>query len=144
MLALAMVVVDEIVRKKLESLYFNGLPFTVPHYNHAGPQYHSIMGQKLLLVDWMKTHGLSSCPCPDASCAGSLSNDRTNFSKNKVLFPIFGIDAPPSWCVVMSSMVCGSCKRLFDANDGEVLFSLPAYAAATYPVETNYAQSNNI
>ena len=140
MLAFASEVVDRVIRKQLISSSFNGITMTVPEYPQAEPQYHSIMGQKLLLVDWARTHGIQ-CPCADASCTGILTNDRTNFSKNKTLFPIFGLDGAPTWCMVMT-MVCTKCKRRFDANDGEVLLTLPAHVASTYPVEIKYALSN--
>jgi hypothetical protein len=43
-----------------------------------------------------------------------------------------------TWCLVQS-MVCGKCARRFDANEGHVLVSVPAYAANAYPVDTKYA-----
>ena len=64
MLALAALVVDNVVRmNKLE--YFNGLTFTVPGTKemHSSPPCHSIVGQELLLVDWVKLCGLDiRCP----------------------------------------------------------------------------------
>ena len=141
MIAFASVVVKEVIRKqKCISNHFVGLTMTVPRYNDATPQCHSIMDQKLLLVDWAKTYG-KECACPDAHCTGKLANERTNFSKNQTLFPIFGLDGAPAWCMAMS-MICSKCKRRFDANDAEVLLALPAYVAAAYPVETKYALSN--
>ena len=67
-----------------------------------------------------------------------MVNDRTFFSKNKHLFPLFGLDGPPSWCIVMS-MTCCKCKMRYDANDGAIFSSLPAYAVSSYPVEPTYA-----
>ena len=141
----ATVVVDKIIRSsnKGTSLvdYFDGLTMVVPACpQDDNPHYHSIVGQKLLLVDWAATHGLE-VECPGRHCCAKLINDRTNFSKNKTLYPIFGLDGPPSWCIVMS-MVCKQCHSRFNANDGEVLLNVPAYARATYPVETKFAQSN--
>ena len=76
--------------------------------------------------------------CPDAACDGVLKNTRTNFSKNKTLFPIFRIDAGPSWCMVQT-MKCSVCCRKFDANEDIILATLPAYAASGYPVEPRFA-----
>lgn len=70
-----------------------------------------------------------------------LKNDRTNFSKNKILFPIFVIDGPPLWCMIMS-MTCPCCHWRVNTNDGEILCQLPGYARASYPVKTKYALSN--
>ena len=104
------------------------------------PHYHSIVGQRLLCVDWVKMFGLEvNCPrCP----SGVLYNDRTNFSKNKILFPIFSIEGPPQWCMVMS-MVCQSCRGRYPANSDAVLRQLPAYARSAYPVDTKYALPKN-
>jgi len=142
MMAFANEVAEKIIHPKRTCDYFQGLVMEVPDCKEAdeNPQYHAIVGQRLLLVDWGRTHGLQ-IPCPDGHCQGTLSNDRTNFSKNKTLFPIFGLEGPPSWCIVMS-MVCGKCQRRFDANDGEVLVNLPDYAADAYPVDTAYALPN--
>jgi len=78
------------------------------------------------------------CPCCKK---GILYNDRTNFSKNKLLFPIFGVDGPPMWAMVMS-MKCPTCKYRVNANSGETLCNLPAYARDAYPVETKCAFDN--
>jgi len=68
---------------------------------------------------------------------GMLENDRTNFSKNKILFPVFCIDGPPLWCMIQS-MTCPRCHYREDSNDGEIICSLPAYARNVYPVEAKY------
>lgn len=142
MLAFATAVVEKIVRVGDEfGNHFDSLTMTVPPcYDDNNPSYHSIVGQKLLLVDWSRTHGLTVL-CPDANCSGCLRNERTNFSKNKTLFPIFSLDGTPAWCMVMA-MVCGRCHRRFNSNDGEVLVTIPAHAAETYPVTSTYALSN--
>jgi hypothetical protein len=114
-----------------------------PATGNINPHYHSIVGQKLLLVDWENTHGIIGLPCPDTGCNGLLCNDRTNWSKNKTLFPIFGLDGPPSWCMVQS-MKCGCCKRRFDANESAILLQLPPHAAEAYPVEECFSYSNTL
>ena len=139
MLAFASVVVEKIVRDKTRVFdFFKDLTLEVPPTQdmYDNPHYHSIVGQQLLLVDWIKTHGFEiKCPGCDV---GSLVNDRTNFSKNKVLFPMFRINGPPSWCMVMS-MTCGCCRRWHWANGAETLTRVPAYAAASHPVEIKHA-----
>jgi hypothetical protein len=78
--------------------------------------------------------------CP--RCAnGVMVNDRTNFSKSKSLFPIFGMDGPPSWCIVQV-MTCPICRYRGNANNGEILANLPAFARHDYPVEPQYAIRN--
>ena len=51
------------------------------------------------------------------------------------------LDGPPAWCMVQS-MVCQCCKRRVFAIDGEILCQIPAYIAASYPVDSKYALSN--
>ena len=114
MLAFAKVVVDDVLRPKNQKVneYFDGLTMTVPVppcQQSIKPEYHSIVGQKLLHVDWYKMYGLQNVQCPHCR-VGVLNNDRTNFSKNKLLFPIFVIDGPPMWAMVMS-MTCSRCRQ---------------------------------
>jgi len=146
MIAFATAVVENIVRSKDQQAfgnYFSGLTMMVPHSKVAinNPQYHSIVGQKLLLVDWIKACGVD-VPCPDANCNGHLNNVRTNFSKNKTLFPIFSLESAPAWCMVMK-MTCSSCRRDFNSNDAAVLLTLPPHVAQLYPVDSKYALSNH-
>ena len=101
---------------------------------------HSIVGQKLLCVDWIKMHGL------EMTCLrckrGTLRNDRTNFSKNKMLFPTFMLEGPPQWAMAQS-MVCSCCKWRVSSNNGELLCTLPPHARQAYPVETKCAVNKN-
>jgi hypothetical protein len=136
MIAFATVVVEQIVRRRVDlQHHFDGLTMTVPDTRRAmHPQYHSIVGQKLLNVDWQKMYGIDiTCPsCGDAT----MCKDRSNFSKNKILFPIFTIDGPPMWCMTMS-MVCPNtaCRMRLNANSAEILAQIPEYARSAYPVE---------
>jgi len=145
MIAFANEVAEKIIQKKKTNDHFDGLVMEVPSLSNAqeefdNPHYHSIIGTKLLYVDWTRSHGVS-IPCPDATCKGILQNDRTNNSKNKTLYPIFSLYGAPSWCIVMT-MTCGCCRRRHDANDGEILVNLPDHVAQTYPVESQYAFNN--
>lgn len=57
MLAFAKVVVDQVLRpRSMETHdYFNGITITTPELRqHMSPECHSIVGQKLLYVDWKK------------------------------------------------------------------------------------------
>ena len=106
---------------------------------YKSPHCHSVVGQQLLLVDWTKLCGLDIA-CPGCG-RGSLSNDRSNFSKNKVLFPMFNMEGPPSWCMIVS-MICRCCRRRHAANDGAMLAKIPQHAAMSCPVESKCALSN--
>ena len=102
MIAFANLVAEKIVRQKeLFMECFNGNEIVVPNCEHNDPHYHSIIGTKLLHIDWERTHGMQ-VPCPDGACDGTLKSDRSNFSKNKTLFPVFGLDGSLfgawSWC----------------------------------------------
>jgi len=142
MVAVASAVVDMIIRGKKAANYFNGISFTIPACEgmHNNPHYHSIVGSKLYLVDWLRFYQLDIL-CPTCN-NGTLVNDRTNYSKNKILFPIFQLDGPPQWCMVMS-MTCRRCRSRHGANDGEILTHLPSYISSQCPVEPKYALKGN-
>jgi len=136
----------KVIRAKDNSVfdcYFNGLTVVVPASVDATnePHCHSVVGQQLLLVDWKRAFGMD-VPCPDSTCNGMLANDRTNCSKNKTLFPVFGLSGAPSWCMVMR-MTCLCCKRQFNSNDSAVLLSMPQCMSNFYPVEPKCALTNH-
>jgi hypothetical protein len=108
--------------------------------NSVDATYHSVVGQKLLLVDWKRYYPNLALLCP--TCGGDLKQHRTNFSQNKTLFPIFGLDGPPAWAMVMAYTCQGTCKRKVAANDGDLLCSLPDHIYDLYPVEAKYARGN--
>ena len=91
MLAFAKTAVDEMLRQKDVPVHthFEGLTITVPALCQKSmqPEHHSAVAQKLLHVDWCNVHGLNA-QCPHCQ-VGILKNDRTNFSKNRLLFPMF-------------------------------------------------------
>jgi len=67
MIAFALAVVERILRNKEinAQCHFDGISMTVPATNNAyyNPHCHSIVGQKLLYVDWIKMYGLEiTCP----------------------------------------------------------------------------------
>jgi len=103
MIALASVIMNQLNGPDGDVFFakhFDGQTFTAPPSDgDNNPQYHSIVGQKLLLVDWTK-QGVT-VPCPSAECCGFLKNKRSNFSKNQTLFPVFGFGSP-SWCMVQT------------------------------------------
>jgi len=98
MIAFASEVSDKIMHtKEFFFDHFRGIEMEVPACRDDvpdNPHYHSIIGQKLLCIDWEVTHGIQ-VPCPDPACNGTLRSDRSNFSKNKTLFPTCGLDGPP-------------------------------------------------
>jgi len=126
MIAFAFIVRDEVMNSEVQmKKHFDGLTITAPQSpnNYNNPHHHSIIGNKLLLADWPRMCGIE-VPCVDANCTGMLDNERTNFSKNQTLFPIFSLEDSPTWCMVQS-MVCTKCKRRFDANASERCAILP-------------------
>ena len=152
MMAFANEVAEKIITPRRTLEYFaDGIVMEVPPCDDSqefnNPQCHSIIGQKLCCIDWERSHGTQQ-PCPDATCKGFLQNttpqgtvSRSNYSKNKTLFPIFSLEDAPSWCIVMK-LHCSCCKRDYDANDGEVLVNLPDHIADLCPVDTQCALSN--
>jgi hypothetical protein len=121
--------------------FFNGMTATIPPcHNSVNANYHAVVGQKVLNVDWKFYYPALHLTCP--SCGGELKKDRTNYSHNKTLFPIFGLEGPPSWAMVMFYHCQGSCKRRIAANSGDLLCCLPEHIANEYPVDPRYARGN--
>ncbi|KAG7374499.1 hypothetical protein IV203_013594 [Nitzschia inconspicua] len=144
-LALATVVAEQVLDPQKSKVpyhdIFDGISMRVPDcsMSYDNPYYHSIVGQSLPVVDWKKAYGLE-VPCPN--CNIPLLQERSRWSRHKTLFPIFGIDGPPKWAIVVP-MWCSCCGYAGNSNDGRILRRLPAYAAASYPVEPKFAQGGN-
>ena len=126
------------------------LSFCVPpdttHSNSLpGSYYSSIEGKSVYYVDWKLAFPNLPLPCPlcKSNDAGptlgpTLVHDRTNFSKNRLLFPLWNKSGLPSWCIVMHYK-CEKCQSRFQGNDGRILANLPEYASGSYPVLPRYA-----
>lgn len=108
------------------------------------PHYHMIEGTTLIYVDWNLHFGSGiKIKCPILTedgklCNGLLKTDRSNWSKNKKLFPIFRLNSVPTWCIIQS-YYCPTCGRRINGNDGRLLISLPEYIRNVYPVEPKFA-----
>ena len=125
----------------------HSLKFVIPNDRSYGrplnPLYHSVEGTSLYHVHWEAHFPNIKILCPDPTCdGGMLKQDRTNYSKNKTLMPLFNMSGPPSWCIVMS-YVCQTCGKRYNGNDGRVLLTLPEYVRNAYPVEPKYAGAGN-
>ena len=109
---------------------------------HPFPPYHSIEGMSVFLLDWESMFPDIVLPkCMERGCAGTLLRDRTNFSKNKTLFPVFVSGGLPMWGSVMVYK-CESCHASWNGNDGCFLAQLDDHIASAYPVEPRYALAN--
>ncbi|KAL7560915.1 hypothetical protein ACA910_008194 [Epithemia clementina (nom. ined.)] len=120
----------------------NTMELVIPVHRIRGaplnPHYHSVLGQSLFLVNWQSQFPGLAIPCPSNACNGASKADRTNFTKNKKLFPLFRLTSPPSWCIIMLYK-CSTCKLRYGRNDGNVLKYLPDFVQSAYPVEPKYA-----
>jgi len=123
-------------------LFWNGeMNFCIPCNNlwdektPPNKHVHSIGGQCLYLIFWelIFPHIQIKCDCGNRK----LVHDRTNFFKKKSLFPIFNLNGPPDWAIVMS-YVCNSCGARMNGNDGCLLFNLPPYICDLYPMYPRY------
>jgi hypothetical protein len=108
------------------------------------PFYDSITGESFVYLDWKMIFPSVPLLCFHCKCRGDieednhLHHDRTNFSKDRSLFPLWTPKGTADWCVIMSYK-CLKCKSTYKANDGELLQLLPAYARSIYPVKPRYA-----
>jgi hypothetical protein len=106
------------------------------------PHYHALEGQSIVHVDWKLAFPAVDLLCYNCKHSSDtkahLVHDRTNFSKNKQLFPLWTNSGLPMWCVLMNYK-CESCKTCYAANDGRLLSLLLPDVAAAYPVLPKYA-----
>jgi hypothetical protein len=106
------------------------------------PLYHFLEGESVIYLDWKLISPATPLLCPFCKNQGHvdchLKHDRTNWSKNYSLFPLWTTSGVPTWCVIMR-YTCETCKRGIDANDGRLLRSMPSYVRQAYPVEPKYA-----
>ena len=120
--------------------FFTGMTFTVPPCSeNTSALYHSVVGQKLLVVDWELFFPKLTLCCPHCN-KGKLKRGRSTFSHNNTIFPIFGLDGPPAWALVQVYRCEGGCGCTTHANNGNLLAKLPPFASAAYPVEPKYAR----
>ena len=142
-LAYASVVYNNCIKVKNPALFdsvFEGCVATVPlNQSTSNPHYHSVVGTKLYLVDWLRFFPELELSCP--TCGGNVEQKWTNYSHNKSLFTIFNMNGPPSYAMVMNYK-CVECKRTVHGNDGDLLNKLPEYVASMYQVESKYAQGD--
>ena len=145
MRALASLIQDTCLRSKRSTTvleaFFEGMEFCVPACSrNTCPLYDSFVGQKLYVVDWELFFPNQVLFCP--TCGGNLQRTRTNFSKNKSLFPQFGINGPPSYAIVMHYK-CSACGANHQGNESQFLAKLPPHMAMAYPVDPKYAVGNS-
>jgi hypothetical protein len=120
------------------------LEFIIPKESKAlapSPYYHSIEGHKVLLVQWELNYPGIALGCIKDNCPGSLIHDRSNFSKDGEMFPIYESGNPHTWAMVMHYK-CNCCDFRVAGNAGELLISLPPHIRDAYHVHPRYAEGN--
>ena len=101
--------------------------------------YHAMEGESIMLVDWKLAYPSNPLYCFNCKHNQAqpnlvhLEHMRTNYSKNRTLFPLWTESGRPTWCIVMQYK-CPVCKSKFKANDSRILCDLPAHVAEAYPV----------
>ena len=101
------------------------------------PNYHSIIGQSIFVLDWHLSHPAIALACYECKQT-SLQHDRSNFKKHRKLFPVWLPSGMVSWgsCMLYD---CTNCGERYAANDGRLLAMLPTHVRSAYPVEPRYA-----
>lgn len=109
----------------------------------ASPDYHSIIGESFLYLDWKLLSPSIELYCLTCFVGGTSKEDcwlehcRTNWSKNKHLFPVWTSKGRPTLAVVMQYK-CPVCDVIIAANDGRLLMILPASLRQVYPADPKY------
>ena len=104
--------------------------------HNTSPHYHALEGTAFFLVDWKLAFPSVELRC--YCCNGHLDHDRTNFSKNKSLFPLWTNSGRPKWCVIMTYK-CQHCKITLAGNDGRLLSRMNYNVSSSYPFDPVYA-----
>jgi hypothetical protein len=120
--------------------------FTYPpdfETKEPSPDYHSIVGESFIYVDWKLISSSVELFCPICFAAGMPKEDcwllhaRTGWSKRKSLFPIWTIKGRPTLAALMTYK-CKVCNVVMMANDGRLLSILPAALRQIYPCDPRY------
>ena len=120
----------------------NGCVFTFPSEDFEATTqpshfYYPICGLKMIYLDWKMIFPNLKLDCPNCH-RGPLLHYRTNFSKERLLFPLFDGTGAPTLCVLMKYK-CQLCNVIISANNGRLLQSLPSNIRQVYPVEPRFA-----
>ena len=111
------------------------------HVGGSDPEYTALEGRTFIHLDWRLIHptqALLCYHCKGNGIASHLVHLRTNFSKDRSLFPIWTGSGVPTWCCVMKYK-CKTCQTQYAANDGRLLSLLPPCIREIYPVAPRYA-----
>jgi len=106
-------------------------------YGPPSPSYHSITGESIIYLDWKliaPEEKLCCYNCASENIHSELIHEKTNFSHNKTLFPLWtgsGRATP----VILMNYKCEFCNSRYKANDGELLTILPAHIRRMHPVK---------
>jgi hypothetical protein len=108
------------------------------------PNYHFIAGESFIYLDWKLISPKVVLSC--SNCLGSgvakadcyLVHDRTNFSKDKALFPVWTESGRPTLAAAMR-YTCAICHTGYMANDGRILNQLDPHIREPYEVDPKYA-----
>ena len=118
---------------------------TNPNPKTSSPLYSFLEGQSIIHLDWKLIAPSCKLNCPHCARERAmvpLDHDRTNWSKNKTLFPIWGNKGMPTWCIFMNYK-CTRCEATIPANDQQLLQNLPPLVRSLYPVHPRYAGSRS-
>jgi hypothetical protein len=141
----------EAQRKYREYFVPGEIKFTFPKEASKlpSPHYHALQKTSYIHVDWEMSHpGADLCcyechekekdPGEGVKPRVKLAHDRTNFTKNRNLFPIFDQGGSVIWASVMV-YCCPQCSTRYPGNDGRLLQMLDPQVRQAYPVHPRYA-----
>jgi hypothetical protein len=104
------------------------------------PHCHALQNTSWIHVDWEVSHpGIALCcfeckkEAPNNE-PSTLVHDRTNFAKNRTLFPMFDQGGSVIWASVMSCC-CPKCRARHAGNDGRLLQMLDPHVRSACPAQ---------
>ena len=105
------------------------------------PNYHSIVGSSIACLDWKLIAPNTKLHCHNCSTFGfesELSDEKTNLTQSRSLFPTWSGTGRPTPAILMNHK-CERCDCKCKANDGRLLALLPAHIRNIHPVNPTHA-----
>ena len=121
------------------------LPLSV--LNPPSPEYHSITGLHIYVLQWELLQPGLEIKCPIEDCPGLWIHKRLSYGRNKKALPLFGMDGRIDWVFEMKYKCSEAgekgegckCKNI-PASSPSLMALLPPGMSELYPVDPRFIQ----